>query len=135
MFDWLIDYIESNKLDVQGVLYDPWNASNMIVKFENYNYQLIEVKQSYLNLSETLKQFRLDVYENKIIHDGNPNLMLAINNAVTKFDNNGNILLDKKINREKIDPLVAVTTAYTRAQHHEQNNNFEDYIMSSDFGF
>ena len=135
VFDWLIDYIESNKLDVQGVLYDPWNAANMIVKFENYNYQLIEVKQNYLNLSETLKQFRLDVYENKIIHDGNPNLMLAINNAVTKFDNNGNILLDKKINREKIDPLVAVTTAYTRAQHHEQNNSLEEYILSDDFGF
>lgn len=132
---YLIDFIEENNLDVQGVMYDPWSASNLVVKLEDYNFPLIEVKQNYMNLSETLKQFRLDVLEGIIIHDGNPNLTLAINNAITKSDNNGNILLNKKLNREKIDPLVAVTTAYTRAMHHDMNNNLEKYIMSEDFGF
>lgn len=136
VFEWLINYIEDNKLDVQGIMYDPWGASNTIVKFEDYDYPLIEVKQNYMNLSETLKQFRLDVFEGLVIHDGNPNLTLAINNAITKHDNNGNIMLDKRINREKIDPLVAVTTAYTRAMHHEHSSaDLEDYILSDDFGF
>lgn len=135
VLQYLLDFIEENNLDVQGIMYDPWSASNMIVKLEDYNYPLIEVKQNYMNLSEALKQFRLDVLEGIIIHDGNPNLTLAINNAITKSDNNGNILLDKKLNREKIDPLVAVTTAYTRAMHHDQGKDIEKYIMSSDFGF
>ena len=44
-------------------------------------------------------------------------------------------MLDKKINREKIDPLVALTTSFTQAMHHEEGDNLEKYIMSSDFGF
>lgn len=135
VFNYIVDFIEDNNLDVKGIMYDPWGASNFIVRFEEYNYPLIEVKQNYMNLSEALKQFRLDVFEGIIVHDGNPNLSISINNAVTKVDNNGNIMLDKKINREKIDPLVAVTTAYTRAMLHDHNNNLEDYIFSDDFGF
>ena len=135
MFDWLIDYIERNQLDVQGIMYDPYAASNIIVRFEDYDYPLIEIAQGYRNLSEPLKQFRLDVFEGDIIHDGNPNLDIAINNAVSKTDNNGNILLNKKLNREKIDPLVAVTTAFTQAMHHDQDKKLEEYILSDDFGF
>ncbi|WP_052255829.1 terminase TerL endonuclease subunit, partial [Salinicoccus sp. YB14-2] len=135
VFDWMIQFIEDNQLDVKGIMYDPYAASNILVRFEDYNYPLIEVGQSYMNLSEPLKQFRLDVYEGKILHDGNPNLNISINNAVCKFDNNGNIMLDKKINREKIDPLVALTTAFTQAMHHEEGDNLEKYILSEDFGF
>lgn len=135
VFNYIVDFIKTNDMDVKGIMYDPWGASNFVVRFEEYNYPLIEVKQNYLNLSETLKQFRLDVFEGIIVHDGNPNLSISINNAVTKVDNNGNIMLDKKINREKIDPLVAVTTAYTRAMLHDDSGGLENYIFSSDFGF
>lgn len=135
VFDWFIDYIESNHLDVQGIMYDPWSAANLLVRFEDYEYPLIEVKQNYMNLSEPLKQFKLDVFEQNVVHDGNPNLDIAINNAVVKNDNNGNILLDKKLNREKIDALVAVTIAYTQAMNHEDNKKLEEYILSDDFGF
>lgn len=135
VFDWLVDFIEDNDLDVQGIMYDPYAASNILVRFEDYDYPLIEVKQGYMNLSEPLKQFRLDVFEGKIIHDGNPNLNIAINNAVVKSDNNGNIILDKRLNREKIDPIVALVTGFTQAMHHEEGGNLEDYIMSDSFGF
>jgi phage terminase large subunit-like protein len=135
VFDWLIDYIESNQLDVQSIMYDPYAAANILVRFEDYHYPLIEVGQGYKNLSEPLKQFKLDVFEKKVIHDGNPNLDIAINNAIVKYDNNGNIILDKKKNREKIDPIVALVTAFTQAMHYDANKNLENYIMSSDFGF
>src|SRR5699024_230915 len=135
VFDWIIDYIEENQLDVQGIMYDPWSISNLLVRFEEYNYPLIEVKQNYMNLSEPLKQFKLSVFEKDILHNGNPNLDIAINNAITKTDNNGNIILDKKKNREKIDPIISVINAYTQAMYHEGNNNLENYILSEDFGF
>lgn len=133
--DYIINFVEENNLNVQGIMYDKWGASELIIRFEETNFPLIEVPQNYMNLSDTLKQFRLDVFEEKIIHDGNPNLVLSINNAITKTDNNNNIILNKQLNREKIDPLVALTTAYTRARHHEHNSSLEDYVMSSDFGF
>lgn len=134
--DWLINYIESNELNVKGIMYDPWNAQAVISKLENEtSYPLIEVTQNYRHLSPALKQFKLDVFEKKIQHNGNPNLGLAINNAITKTDNNGNIILDKQINRNKIDALVALTTGYTIAMEHEFKTDLEDWIMSDDFGF
>lgn len=135
VFDWLVDYIEANELEVHAIMYDPYAAANIIVRFEDYSWPLIEVGQSYKNLSEPLKQFKLDVFERKILHDGNPNLTIAINNAVKKEDNNSNIILDKKKNREKIDPLVALITGFYQAMHHEHNKKLESYIMSDDFGF
>ncbi|MEB7763900.1 terminase large subunit [Staphylococcus pseudoxylosus] len=134
--DWLIDYIESNELNVKGIMYDPWNAQTVISKLEkDTNYPLIEVAQNYRNLSPALKQFKLDVFEKKIQHNGNPNLSLAINNAITKTDNNGNIILDKQTNRNKIDALVALTSGYSVAMNHEFKKDLEDWILSDDFGF
>lgn len=132
---WIVDYIESNNLVVKGIMYDPWNSQAVITELEEYDWPLIEVGQAYRNLSEPLKQFRLDVFEKKILHNGNPNIEIAVNNAVVKHDNNGNIILDKKVNRNKIDAIVAITTAFSQAMYHEHNNDMEDYILSDDFGF
>lgn len=132
---WIVDYIKSNNLVVKGIMYDPWNSQAVITELEEYDWPLIEVGQAYRNLSEPLKQFRLDVFEKKILHNGNPNIEIAVNNAVVKHDNNGNIILDKKVNRNKIDAIVAITTAFSQAMYHEHNNDMEDYILSDDFGF
>ncbi|WP_251672121.1 MULTISPECIES: terminase TerL endonuclease subunit, partial [unclassified Sporosarcina] len=135
VISWLVNFIEHNKLDVKGIMYDPWGAPTVITELEEYDWPLIEVGQGYRDLSEPLKQFRLDVFEKKIMHDGNPNIEIAVNNAVVKYDNNSNIILDKKINRNKIDAIVAITTAFSQAMYHEYNNNMEEYILSDDFGF
>lgn len=133
--NWLVEYIEEHKLNVKGIMYDPWNAQTAITMLEKFDYPLIEVPQNYRHLSEPLKQFRLDVFEKNILHSGNPNLSIAVNNAVSRFDNNGNIILDKKINRNKIDALVAVITAFTQAMYHNFSEEWEEYILSPDFGF
>lgn len=135
VFEWIINYIEENQLDVQGIMYDPWSISNLLVRFEDYNYPLIEVKQNYMNLSEPLKDFKLNVFEKKIVHNSNPNLDMSINNAIVKLDNNGNIILNKNKNREKIDPIISVINAYSQAMYHEGNKKLEDYILSEEFGF
>lgn len=134
--DYLKEYVESNNLNVKGIMFDPWNSQSVISELENTtDYPLFEVPQNYRHLSETLKQFRLDVFEKKIQHNDNPNLNLAINNAIAKYDNNGNMLLDKLQNRNKIDAIVAIITAYTHASQYEFDNNMDDWILSDDFGF
>lgn len=136
LYYWLVDYIEQNKLDVKAICYDSWESSYFVTKMEKEtDYRLVEVTQDYRNMSPALKQFRLDVLEKRILHNGNPNLNLAINNAITKPDNNSNIILSKQINRNKIDALVALATAFTQAKNHAFTSNLQDYILSDDFGF
>lgn len=139
--NYLIRTIQDNNLNVKGILYDNWGSDLFIAELDaNYShldFPLIEVAQSFKVLSEPMKQFRLDVYERKIIHNGNPNISIGINNAVVRYDNNANIILDKKKAREKIDTIVAIITAYSQAMFHEFDNSkeMEEYILSSDFGF
>src|SRR5699024_8941128 len=101
--EWLVDYIEEHNLNVKGIMYDAWGSQAAITMLEKYDYPLIEVPQNFKHMSEPLKQFRLDVFEKNIVHNDNPNLSIAVNNAICRYDNNGNIILDKKVNRNKID--------------------------------
>lgn len=137
IIEWIVEYVKSNNLNVKGIMYDPWNSQSFVAKIEqDYpDFDLIEVAQNYRNLSPALKQFKLDVFEKKIIQTGNPNLEIAVNNSIVKSDNNGNIILDKMTNRNKIDAIVALTMGYTMAMHYEFEDDIEDWILSSDFGF
>lgn len=137
MIDWLLGYIEENQLDVKSIMYDSWESSYLITRLEREtNHMLVEVPQDYKNMGPVIKQFRLDTFENKIKHRNNPNLNLAINNAITKTDNNNNMLLDKQKNRQKIDALVSLITGYSQAMNHQfQDRRLQDYVMSQDFGF
>lgn len=134
--NWLIDFINENKLNVKAICYDPWESSYFVTKMEKETgHPLIEVAQNYKNLGPVLKQFRLDVFEKRIKHNSNPNLNLAIANAITKTDNNNMMILDKKTNRNKIDALVSLITGYSQAMGYEFESDLQDYILSDDFGF
>ncbi|MGY0692978.1 terminase large subunit [Virgibacillus sp. FSP13] len=143
----VVDYaarlITENNLNVQAFCYDSWHIANFLGEWEKYYPDLdipfIEVPQNYKYLSEPIKQFRFGVYERKILHTNNPLLNIAVNNAVMKYDNNANIMLDKQKNREKIDPIVATITGFSEARNYEYQGmdikQIEAYILSDDFGF
>ncbi|EGQ3151763.1 terminase large subunit [Staphylococcus pseudintermedius] len=137
MVDWLVNYIEDNNLNVKAICYDGWESSYFVTRMEKEtNYPLVEVPQNYKHMAPALKQFRLDVFEDRIKHSNNPNLNLAISNAIVKEDNNSNIILDKQKNRNKIDALVALVIGYTQAMNYRfDRDNLEEWIMSDDFGF
>lgn len=136
MLNWLLEYIQSNQLNVKAICYDQWESSYFVTKLEREtDYPLVMVPQDYKHMSPALNQFRLDVYENRISHGNNPNLNLALNNSIVKYDENNNIKLDKQKNREKIDALVALVTGYSQAMNHAFDREFEKYILSDDFGF
>ncbi len=135
--------IIKNNLNVQAFCYDSWHIANFISEWEKHYPDLdipfVEVPQNYKYLSEPIKQFRFNVYERKIQHSNNPLLNIAVNNAVIKYDNNANMMLDKQKNREKIDPIVAVITGFSEAKDYEYQGmdikQIEEYILSDDFGF
>ncbi|MCR1834982.1 phage terminase family protein [Oceanobacillus caeni] len=135
--------ITEYNLNVQAFCYDSWHIANFISEWEKHYPDLdvpfIEVPQNYKFLSEPIKLFRMGVYERKILHSNNPLLNIAINNAVIKYDNNRNMMLDKQKNREKIDPIVATITGFAEARNYEYQGmdikQIEAYILSDDFGF
>src|SRR5699024_8098213 len=147
-FEQVIEHIANEittyNLNVIAICYDAHMMEKFIAEWEiKYkdtpllDIPFIAVQQSFMSLSQPIKEFQFNVYERNIQHSNKPNLNIAINNAITRYDNNSNVILDKKKAREKIDPLVALITAYSEAMHHEykDNEDMNDYILSPDFGF
>lgn len=146
VIEFIADKIRENNLNVVSMCYDPHMMDKFIPEWERrfdgtelIDIQFIEVSQSFLNLSEPIKEFQLQVHERNILHSNNPNLNIAINNAVIRYDNNRNVILDKQKAREKIDPLVALITAYAIAKNHDYKDvdikQIEEFILSDEFGF
>lgn len=120
LLDYVVDYVEQNELEVKAFAYDPYNVSLLIAEIEKrrLRWKLVEVRQGLQTLSEPTKNFKLGVIDKRISHSTNPLLDIAVYNAITK-ENNDAIMLDKKMNRQKIDPIAAVINSFSEAQWHE----------------
>lgn len=120
VFDFIQGLIEENELDLQGICYDPFNANSIISMAEKENYPMIEVRQGTRTLNVPTRTFREQVFAGNIIHPKNTILTHAVNNALTKEDNNG-IQINKAKNSNKIDPIAALMNAYVFAMNHYEN--------------
>lgn len=136
LVNWLTDFIESNNFELKGIFYDPYNAGNIITDLSKfYEKEMIEVRQGLITLNVPTKQFRTDVIKGKTVHSNNPLLNRAIRNAITK-ENNDTIMIDKAMNRNKIDPLDALINAYTQAMYHDfDEEDINELIERGEYGF
>ncbi|HFD0868892.1 TPA: terminase TerL endonuclease subunit [Enterococcus faecium] len=136
LVNWLTDFIESNNFELKGIFYDPYNAGNVITDLSKfYEKEMIEVRQGLITLNVPTKQFRTDVIKGKTVHSNNPLLNRAIRNAIIK-ENNDTIMIDKAMNRNKIDPLDALINAYTQAMYHDfDEEDINELIERGEYGF
>lgn len=136
LVNWLTDFIESNNFELKGIFYDPYNSGNVITDLSKfYEKEMIEVRQGLITLNVPTKQFRTDVIKGKTVHSNNPLLNRAIRNAITK-ENNDTIMIDKAMNRNKIDPLDALINAYTQAMYHDfDEEDINELIERGEYGF
>ncbi|AWC29487.1 terminase large subunit [Bacillus cytotoxicus] len=111
-----IENFASDK-DIQEFDYDKWNALHLAQNLENKGFTCVEIPQRIANLSIPTKTFREKVYEKKVKHTGDPVLFWALNNAVIKMDDQENIMISKKISKNRIDPAAAVLNAFARAMY------------------
>lgn len=138
VYEWLERFIYENDLDLQSISYDPYQYGHILTMIEKNHPDWLqaEVKQSTMVLNAPTKQLRDDVINLKVRHSNNDLLTMAVNNAVTKTDNNG-MRIDKNKNSNKIDPLDALLDAYAMCYTEFQGGSFwtDDMILSEDFGF
>ena len=99
---------------------------------------MLEVRQGTLTLNVPTRTFREQVYQGNVIHKKNTILTHAVNNAITKVDNNG-IQINKSKNSNKIDPIAALINAYVFAMDHQHKTEGSkadnEFYKSSEFSF
>lgn len=128
--DYLEEYIQENRLNVKGLCYDPYNSQMFLAELEKrkITWDLYEVRQGVKTLNDPTKDYRKQIYDRKMTHAKNPLLDIAVRNAVTKEEND-TIMINKKINREKIDPIVAMVNAHTEAMYAYNQSSSDPFLF------
>lgn len=91
--------------------YDPAGAQAFAEELQKDGLEPYRFAQNTTMFNEPIKDFLQAVKDRRIVHDGNPLLRWAVNNAVLYMDRRENVMFDKKNSAEKIDPAVAMVMA------------------------
>ena len=122
------DFIEAEvatlhqTLGIEQLAYDPWNATQVATHLQGIlgttpkgEARVVEVRQGYRSLSEPSKEFEKLVVSRRLAHGGNPVLRWMVANVAKREDPNQNIAPDKAASSDKIDGVVALIMALSRA--------------------
>ncbi|KVG31444.1 terminase large subunit [Burkholderia diffusa] len=116
-FGWIeADLIEmSSRFQVQGVAFDPFQATQLSTRMLAEGLPMIEVRPTVLNFSEPMKALEALVLQRRLIHDSDPVLGWMASNVVAHLDAKDNIYPRKERPENKIDGIVALIMALSRA--------------------
>jgi len=114
-------WIEADLLDfasrfaLQAVAFDPFQATQLSTRMLAEGLPMIEVRPTVLNFSEPMKTLEALVLQERLIHDGDPVLGWMASNVVAHLDAKDNIYPRKERPENKIDGIVALIMALSRA--------------------
>lgn len=111
--------------------YDPYNATQFVNNMAAADFNMVMVRQHFLELSPPTKELLRLILEGKIRFGGNPISRWCADNMNVLEDNHGNIKPVKGKNRQKIDGMVALICALDCAIRHRGEYGPSVYETSS----
>jgi phage terminase large subunit-like protein len=117
-----------SRFDVQSVAFDPFQATQLSTRMVAEGLPMVEVRPTVLNFSEPMKTLEALVLQRKLIHDGDPVLAWMASNVVAHLDAKDNIYPRKERAENKIDGIVALIMALSRAIKQE-----DSLVLGSDY--
>jgi len=106
---------DSLKYQVKEIPYDPFQATMLSTRLIANGAPMLEVRPTVLNFSEPMKQIEALVLQKRLHHDGDPVLEWMMSNVVAHLDAKDNIYPRKERPENKIDGVVALIMAMSRA--------------------
>lgn len=105
--------------DIIEIPYDNWNATQFATNMTGENLTLVDIPQNVKHLSEPMKESNAMIKARRLHFDGNPVMKWMFSNVVARVDANDNVFPRKERNENKIDGVVALIMAMSRAMKRE----------------
>jgi len=105
----------AGRFDVQQVAYDPWQATQIAQEMQAEGLVMVEVRQTVQNISEPMKELEALTLRKVLAHGDCPILTWMASNVVAKLDVKDNIYPNKERPENKIDGVVGLIMALSRA--------------------
>jgi len=106
-------FIKENKLQVLMLGYDAMGIGGIMQDLDDIECEKIEIGQYPKSLNETCRHFQGTVAGRQLLYDRNNELLSwSIVNAVSVLNSKNELLIDKKMQRHRIDAIDAVLDAW-----------------------
>ncbi|WP_054812095.1 terminase large subunit [Nocardia arizonensis] len=111
---------DSETYDVREIAYDRWNSSQLVNDLVADGAPMVTMGQGFASMSaptKELKRLMLSGTEDRPVlrHGGNPAVRWTVDNFAVAIDAAENVKPDKANAGDKIDPVVALVMALSRA--------------------
>lgn len=127
VYNWILNFVEDNQLEVIFFGYDSWGATNVIKQLDiNTSFPLEAIRQRTTELKEPTKFLQKLFVENNVTRLDDKIMEKALINAQIVEDKIG-IQVDKASATFKIDVVDAIIDALYQAMYH-----FEDFGIVND---
>lgn len=122
---------DCKQFEVIEVPYDPFQATQLSMRLLNQGVNMVEVRPTVLNFSEPMKQLEALVLSGKFHHNGDPILTWMVSNVVCHTDAKDNIYPRKERPENKIDGVVALIMALSRAiANNNDSGSLDDFLSN-----
>ena len=122
---------DCKRFEVIEVPYDPFQATQLSMRLLNQGVNMVEVRPTVLNFSEPMKQLEALVLDKTFHHNGDPVLTWMVSNVVCHTDAKDNIYPRKERHENKIDGVVALIMALSRAiADNNEHGNLDDFLAN-----
>jgi len=117
-----------DEYNLVSIEYDRWSAYDIVRNLIEEGKPLSEFGQGYKDMSAPTKELEKLAVTGELRHGGNPVLRWMCSNVQIDEDPAGNIKLNRKRSKEKIDGMVSLVMAIGGAMSHEPTprSRYED---------
>lgn len=99
---------------VQEIVFDSWNASQLVARMLADNYPMVDLAQTVKNLSIAMKELDTMMLGGDLSHNNDPVLNWNMANVTARQDKNDNLFPNKSSEYAKIDGARALLNALAR---------------------
>lgn len=134
VYDWLIDFISSHKLQVLAIGFDKYNANELVrlLKTNRPDWTLQAVSQKAIDMNVPTNELQELILTNKMLHPKNKVLDNSIYHSNLYALNNNLHKISKTTQNEFVDPTYALLDAYIPVQSYYVDQKANDNSASVD---
>jgi phage terminase large subunit-like protein len=118
----------AGRFEIEAVAYDPWQATQLAQEMEAEGLPMVEIRQTVQNISEPMKELEALTLRRLLAHGDCPILTWMASNVVAKLDVKDNIYPNKERPENKIDGIVGLIMAISRAISGERGLNIDSFL-------
>lgn len=106
---------------IEEIAFDPYGATEMVAQLMDHGLKMVEFRQTIQAFNEPTQKLEALVASGRIEHGGHPVLRAHAQATTVKVDVKENLRPVRDRNTGRIDGIVALIMALSRAMRHEQN--------------